>query len=127
MRRLREVLICSAAALGASWACAVGWAQSPPKVKDADGVFLDMAKLNLGTITSEDDKKKYIYTIQLEKSRLMRKTLKGVYDNAFDLYRRGDYEGARDLTSKILAVDPAYSDASILQRATIELNGSAKP
>lgn len=103
------------------------WAQDVPKMKDADGLFLDMAKLNLGTITSEDDKKKYIYTIQLEKARLMRKTLRGVYDNAFDMYRRGDYESARDLTSKILAIDPAYEDASILQRATIELNGAPRP
>ncbi|MFA6004434.1 MAG: tetratricopeptide repeat protein [Elusimicrobiota bacterium] len=106
---------------------ASAWAQDVPKVKDADGLFLDMAKLNLGTITSEDDKKKYIYTIQLEKARLMRKTLRGVYDNAFDMYRRGDYEGARDLTSKILTMDPGYEDASILQRATIELNGALRP
>ncbi|MCX5795719.1 MAG: tetratricopeptide repeat protein [Elusimicrobia bacterium] len=106
---------------------AASWGQDLPRVKDADGLFLDMAKLNLGTITSEEDKKKYIYTIQLEKARMMRKTLGGVYDNAFDLYRKGDFNGARDLTSKILAIDPAYEDASILQRATIELNGSPKP
>jgi len=106
---------------------AAAWGQYPPKAKEADGLFLDMAKLNLGTITSEEDKKRYIYTIQLEKARLMRKTLQGVYENAFDLYRRGDYEGARDLTSKILAMDPGYEDASILQRATIELRGSPKP
>ncbi|HAM35551.1 MAG TPA: hypothetical protein DEB40_01965 [Elusimicrobia bacterium] len=108
-------------------AAAPAWAQDDPRAEEADGVFLDMAKLNLGTITSEDDKKKYIYTIQLEKARLLRKTLKGVYENAYDLYRRGDFEGARDLTSKILAVDPAYQDADILQRATIELKGSLKP
>jgi tetratricopeptide (TPR) repeat protein len=103
------------------------WGQEPPKTKDADGLFLDMAKLDLGTISSEDDKKKYIYTIQLEKARLMRKTLNGVYENAFDLYKHGDFDGARELTAKILAIDPAYEDASILQRATIELNGSPKP
>jgi tetratricopeptide (TPR) repeat protein len=111
-------------------ACAVaGWLHGTEmaRVPEADGLFLDMAKLNLGTITSEDDKKKYIYTIQLEKARLLRKTLSGVYENAFDLYRRGDYEGARELTSKILAVDPGYEDASILQRAASELHGSAKP
>ncbi|MDD5655855.1 MAG: tetratricopeptide repeat protein [Elusimicrobia bacterium] len=116
------------ASLAAAWlAGACAWAAEPAAGLDADGVFLDMAKLNLGTIASEDDKKKYIYTIQLEKARLLRKTLKGVYENAFDLYRRGDFEGARELTGKILAVDPAYDDASILQRATIELSGSAKP
>ncbi len=55
-------------------------------MQETDGLFLDMSKVNLGTISSEDDKKKYIYTIQLEKSRVTRKTLKNVYENAFDLY-----------------------------------------
>jgi len=120
--RLLIGLWLAAGSVGASSARA----QELPK-KDADGLFLDMAKLNLGTITSEEDKKKYIYTIQLEKARLLRKTLGGVYENAFDLYKRGDYDRSRHLTSKILAIDPAYEDASILQRATIELNGSPKP
>ena len=97
------------------------------KVHDAEGQFLDMSKLNLGTISSEDDKKKYIYTIQLEKSRVTRKTLKNVYENAFDLYKNGQYEAANDLTRKILSIDPGYSDASILNRATIDLKGSTKP
>lgn len=95
--------------------------------RDTEGLFLDMSKLNLGTISSEDDKKKYIYTIQLEKSRVTRKTLKNVYENAFDLYKNGQYEAANDLTRKILSIDPGYSDASILNRATIDLKGSTKP
>lgn len=102
-------------------------AQQPARVKDTDGLFLDMSKINLGTITSEDDKKKYIYTIQLEKARVTRRTLKNVYENAFDLYKKGEFEGARELTAKILAIDPAYEDASILQRATIELKGATRP
>jgi len=97
------------------------------KVKDTEGLFLDMSKLNLGTITSEDDKKKYIYTIQLEKARVTRKTLKSVYENAFDLYRQGQYEAAGELTRKILAIDPGYEDASILNRATLDLRGATKP
>ena len=107
-------------------AASSSWAQAE-RMKDTDQLFLDMSKVNLGTITSEDDKKKYIYTIQLEKARITRKTLKGVYENAFDLYKKGEYESARELTGKILAIDPGYEDASILQRATIELNGSKKP
>jgi tetratricopeptide (TPR) repeat protein len=50
-----------------------------------------------------------------------------VYENAFDLYKNGQYEAANDLTRKILAIDPGYSDASILNRATIDLKGSTKP
>lgn len=102
-------------------------AQNSPRLKDTDQLFLDMSKVNLGTITSEDDKKKYIYTIQLEKAKITRKTLKSVYENAFDLYKKGEYEGARELTGKILAIDPAFEDAQILQRATIELKGAARP
>jgi hypothetical protein len=64
------------------------------KDKDTDTLFLDMSKVNLGTITSEDDKKKFIYTIQLEKARMTRKMLSDVYQNAFDLYKKGEYEGA---------------------------------
>jgi tetratricopeptide (TPR) repeat protein len=98
-----------------------------PKVKDTEGLFLDMSKVNLGTISSEDDKKKYIYTIQLEKSRLTRQSLKIVYENAFDLYREGQFEGANELTQKILAIDPTYDDARILNRATLDLKGSQTP
>ncbi len=86
-----------------------------------------MSKVNLGTISSEDDKKKYIYTIQLEKARMTRKMLKTVYENAFDLYKDGQYEEANELTHKILAIDPGYEDASILSRATVDLQGSATP
>lgn len=97
------------------------------KAKDTEGLFLDMSKLNLGTITSEDDKKKYIYTIQLEKARVTRKTLRNVYENAFDLYRQGQYEAANELTRKILAIDPGYEDASMLNRASLDLKGTTKP
>ncbi len=106
-------------------ACAA--VEEPLGGKDVDALFLDMAKLHLGPISSEEDKKRSIYTIQLEKERLMRKTLKGIYEDAFEHYRRGDYEGARELSSKILAVDPSFEDAAILQRASTELKGSPKP
>jgi tetratricopeptide (TPR) repeat protein len=108
-------------------AAAPSRAQDIPKVKDTSGLFLDMSKLKLGTISSDDDKKKYIYTIQLEKARITRSTLKIVYENAFDLYREGQFEAANDLTRKILAIDPGYEDAAILNRATLDLKGSVAP
>lgn len=113
--------------LAAAFAAVPGASGQAAKAKDTDALFLDMSKLNLGTISSEDDKKKYIYTIQLEKARVTRKTLKSVYDNAFDLYRQGQYEAANDLTRRILSIDPGFEDAAILQRATIDLKGSTKP
>jgi tetratricopeptide (TPR) repeat protein len=111
----------------AAGALAPARAQDSAKPKDTEGLFLDMSKVNLGTISSEDDKKKYIYTIQLEKARMTRKTLKIVYENAFDLYRRGQFDEANELTRKILAIDPGYEDASILNRATLDLKGSVAP
>lgn len=114
-------------ALLAAAAAAPARAQDGTKPKDTEGLFLDMSKVNLGTISSEDDKKKYIYTIQLEKARMTRKTLKIVYENAFDLYRRGEFDEANELTRKILAIDPGYEDASILNRATMDLKGSVAP
>jgi tetratricopeptide (TPR) repeat protein len=111
----------------AAGALAPARAQDAAKPKDTEGLFLDMSKVNLGTISSEDDKKKYIYTIQLEKARMTRKTLKIVYENAFDLYQRGQFDEANELTRKILAIDPGYEDASILNRATLDLKGSVAP
>ncbi len=102
-------------------------AQDMGKSKDTEGLFLDMSKVNLGTISSEDDKKKYIYTIQLEKARMTRKMLKIVYENAFDLYKDGQFEEANELTRKILEIDPGYEDAAILNRATLDLKGAAAP
>jgi tetratricopeptide (TPR) repeat protein len=117
----------AAGLLLAAGALAPARAQDSTKPKDTEGLFLDMSKVNLGTISSEDDKKKYIYTIQLEQARMTRKTLKIVYENAFDLYKEGQYEEANELTRKILAIDPGYEDASILNRATVDLQGSSSP
>ncbi|MBI4422785.1 MAG: tetratricopeptide repeat protein [Elusimicrobia bacterium] len=101
--------------------------KAPSRRADTESLFLDMSKINLGTITTEEDRKKYLYTIQLEKARITRKTLRAVYENAYDLYRAGDYEGTREMTARILAIDPGFEDAAILQRASIELKGSRRP
>jgi tetratricopeptide (TPR) repeat protein len=122
---MRKTFLAALAVLAA--AAGAARAQDAGKAKDTEGLFLDMSKVNLGTINSEDDKKKYIYTIQLEKARLTRKTLKTAYENAFDLYKDGQYEEANELTRKILAIDPGYEDASILNRATMDLKGSVAP
>ena len=111
----------------AAGAFAPARAQDSSRPKDTESLFLGMSKVNLGTISSDDDKKKYIYTIQLEKARMTRKTLKVIYENAFDLYKGGRYEAANELTRKILAIDPGYEDAAILNRATLDLKGSLAP
>ena len=115
------------AALGAAGALAQDATKPADRRADPESLFFNMSKINLGTITSDEDRKRYLYSIQLEKARITRKTLRAVYENAYDLYKAGDYEGSRELTNKILTVDPGFEDAAILQRASIELNGSRKP
>jgi len=92
-----------------------------------ESLFLDYSKTQLGPLKDSDSKTKYLYTIQLEKSRLTHKLLRTVYENAYDLYRDGDFDGSRELTAKILSMDPSFQDAAILHRASIELNGTSKP
>jgi len=106
---------------------AAAGAADPARKPDAESVFLDLSKVSLGTVKTEEDKKKYLYTIQLEKARITRKTLQTVYENAHELYESGDYEGTRELTAKILNIDPAYEDAVVLQRAALALQGTKKP
>ncbi|TBR23558.1 hypothetical protein EPO15_05725 [bacterium] len=122
-----------AAALAALCGGAAAAADSKAKESAADkrptmeSLFLDFSKTQLGPLGSAQAKTKYLYTIQLEKSRLTDKLLRTVYENAYSLYRQGDFDGARELTGKILAMDPTFQDASILHRAAIELNGTTAP
>jgi tetratricopeptide (TPR) repeat protein len=92
-----------------------------------ESLFLDYSKTELGPLGKTDAKRKYLYTIQLEKSRLSHKLLRTVYENAYDLYREGDFDGSRELTAKILKMDPTFQDAAILHRAAIELKGTNRP
>ncbi|MFA6092145.1 MAG: tetratricopeptide repeat protein [Elusimicrobiota bacterium] len=97
------------------------------KAPTLEGLFLDFSKTQLGTLSSHEAKKKYLYTIQLEKSRMMHRLLRTVYENAYDLYKEGDFDGSRELTAKILSMDPGFQDAAILHRASVELDGAPKP
>lgn len=98
-----------------------------PKSPTLESLALDFSKTELGPLSSQEGKKKYLYTIQLEKSRIMHRLLRVVYGNAYDLYREGDFEGSRELASKVLAMDPSFQDAAILHKAASELKGASKP
>ncbi|HVE12187.1 MAG TPA: hypothetical protein VNI01_02225 [Elusimicrobiota bacterium] len=106
------------------------WAQQKEdaaKKTTLEGLFLDFSKTQLGPLSTQEAQKKYLYTIQLEKSRIMHKLLHVVYENAYDLYQEGDFEGSRELTGRILTMDPDFQDAVILNRAAVELRGTARP
>ncbi|TPW21530.1 MAG: Tetratricopeptide domain-containing protein [Elusimicrobia bacterium] len=107
------LLLAAAALPGAPAAAADAKAKdsAADKRPTMESLFLDFSKTQLGPLGSAQAKTKYLYTIQLEKSRLTDKLLRTVYENA----------------GKILSMDPTFQDASILHRAAIELNGTTAP
>jgi tetratricopeptide (TPR) repeat protein len=98
-----------------------------PKVKSEESLFLDLQKTGLGSMNELQEKKRFITTIQLEKQRIQGKMLVYVYENALSYYRAGNYEDARDLAAKILAIDPSFEDATMLLEASNQLRGSLRP
>ncbi|MEW6042076.1 MAG: hypothetical protein AB1633_11195, partial [Elusimicrobiota bacterium] len=77
-------------------------------MKSEESLFLDLHKLGLGTISEFEEKKKYLETVQLEKQKVQMRLLRAIYENAFDYYRKGDYESAKELASRILSIDPNF-------------------
>jgi len=102
-------------------------AQEQAKVKSVESLFLDLQKTGLGSMNELDEKKRFIETIKLEKQKIQAKMLVNVYENAFDYYRAGNYEDARDLANKILAIDPNFEDAGLLLEASTQLRGALRP
>jgi len=102
-------------------------AQKQPKVRSEESLFLDLQKTGLGSMNELEEKKRFIATIRLEKEKIQSKMLINVYENAFDYYRAGNYEDARDLANKILAIDPNFDDAVLLLEASNQLRGALRP
>ncbi len=97
------------------------------RVKSEESLFLDLQKTGLGSLTEFEEKKKFLETVKLEKQKIQGKMLDNVYENAFEYYRQGNYEDAKDLAAKILAIDPNYQDAQMLLEASNQLRGSMRP
>jgi tetratricopeptide (TPR) repeat protein len=98
-----------------------------PKVKSEESLFLDLQKTGLGSTSELDEKKKFIEAIRLEKQKIQDKMLVNVYESAFEYYRAGNYEDARDLAKKVLSIDPNFDDAGMLLEASDQLRGSRRP
>ncbi len=116
-----------AALAGLLAAGALSPAAAAPRVKSEESLFLDLQKTGLGALNELDEKRKFLETVKLEKSKIQGKMLDNVYENAFEYYRRGNYEDAKDLAAKILSIDPNYRDAQMLLEASNQLRGSARP
>ncbi len=80
------------------------------------GMMLDLNKVSLGTLNDVEEKKQYLSTVQLEKQRIQNYMLRQVYENAYTLYRRGDYQRAQEMAQTILSIDPNFTQASTLAR-----------
>ena len=107
--------------------CAPAAAQERAKVKSEESLFLDLQKTGLGSLNEFDEKKKFFETVKLEKEKIQATMLNTIYENAFEYYRAGNYEDAKDLASKILSIDPNHSDAQMLFEASSQLRGSLRP
>ncbi|MEI7480967.1 MAG: hypothetical protein WCK75_01315 [Elusimicrobiota bacterium] len=103
------------------------FAQEKARVKSEESLFLDLQKTGLGSLSELSEKKRFIETIRLEKAKIQSKMLMNVYENAFNYYRAGNYEDARDLANKILSIDPNFEDAGMLLEASNQLRGSLRP
>jgi len=114
------------ASLFAAALCAPAQAQQK-RVKSEESLFLDLQKTGLGSLNELDEKRKFLETVKLEKGKIQGAMLGNIYDNAYEYYRRGNYEDAKDLAAKILAIDPNYQDAQMLLEASNQLRGSARP
>lgn len=81
-----------------------------------EGMMLDLNKITLGTLNDVEEKKQYLSTVQLEKQRIQNYMLHQVYEDAYTLYRRGDYQRAQEMAQTILSIDPNYTQASTLAK-----------
>ncbi len=80
------------------------------------GMLLDLGKISLGTLNDVEEKKQYLSTVQLEKQRIQNYTLRMVYDNAYQLYKQGDYQRAQEMAQTILSIDPNFKQAQTLAK-----------
>jgi len=107
--------------------CAPAFSQERNKVRSEESLFLDLQKIGLGSLSEFEEKKKFFETVKLEKQKLQATMLDSIYENAFEYYRCGNYEDAKDLAARILAIDPGHSDAQMLLEASNQLRGSLRP
>ena len=96
------------------------------KSPDEELLFLKFKDVNVGASSAEAEQKQFLTTINFEKRRVTRAMLESIYENAYELYRGGDYDGANQLAATMLSIDSSFEDAGILKKATSQLSGLAE-
>jgi len=85
------------------------------------GLILDLQKVSLGTLANVEQRRQYMSTVQLEKQRIQNFTLNMVYDNAYSIYKQGDYQRAAELSDVILSIDPSMTKAQTLSNTATKM------
>ena len=85
------------------------------------GLMLDLQKMSLGTLANVEQRRQYLSTVQLEKQRIQNFTLNMVYDNAYDMYKQGDYQRAAEISDVILSIDPSMKKAKTLSNTATKM------
>ena len=85
------------------------------------GLMLDLQKMSLGTLANVEQRRQYLSTVQLEKQRIQNFTLNMVYDNAYNMYRQGDYQRAAEISDVILSIDPGMKKAQTLSNTATKM------
>lgn len=85
------------------------------------GLMLDLQKMSLGTLANVEQRRQYLSTVQLEKQRIQNFTLNMVYDNAYNMYKQGDYQRAAEISDVILSIDPSMKKAKTLSNTATKM------
>jgi tetratricopeptide (TPR) repeat protein len=84
------------------------------KTKDDSTAFLSLGNVGLDKLNDVEEKKRFLETVYIEKQKIQDYVLKRILDNAYELYKQGDYEGAKAIAQKVLSIDPSYEEARII-------------
>lgn len=88
------------------------------KTRDESTAFLGLGNVRLEKLNDVEEKKKFLDTVYLEKQKIQDYVLKRILDNAYELYEKGDYQGAGEVAKKVLSIDPASEEARVIANAS---------
>ncbi|MCR5504295.1 MAG: tetratricopeptide repeat protein [Elusimicrobiaceae bacterium] len=118
----RTVYILMGLVFCTSLSFAAGAADRPLRESGKEaGLMLDLQKVSLGTLANVEQRRQYMSTVQLEKQRIQNFTLNMVYDNAYSIYKQGDYQRAAELSDVILSIDPSMTKAQTLSNTATKM------
>ncbi len=95
------------------------------KVKDDSAAFLQLGNVGLEKLNDVEEKKMFLEAVYKEKEKVQDYVLRRILDNAYELYQKGDYDGAATVAKKLLSIDPSYEEARIILQASSKTEGSS--